>query len=55
MQAQTICLPRVADGAVRITLAHRALMRREGLIGAITVPIAQQGEVLGAITITDCP
>lgn len=50
MQAQTICLPRVADGAVRITLAHRALMRREGLIGAITVPIAQQGEVLGAIT-----
>lgn len=50
VQAQTICVPRVADGAVRITLAHRALMRREGLIGAITVPIAQQGEVLGALT-----
>ncbi|NBD19257.1 efflux RND transporter periplasmic adaptor subunit [Aquabacterium fontiphilum] len=50
VQAQTICVPRVADGAVRITLAHRALMRREGVIGVITVPVARQGEVLGAIT-----
>lgn len=49
-QAQTICVPRVPDGAVRITLAHRALMRREGLVAAITVPIATQGHVLGALT-----
>ncbi len=50
IQGQTICVPHVADGAVRITLAHRALMRREGLLGVISVPIAQRGEVLGALT-----
>src|SRR3989344_5025310 len=48
-QGLTLCVPRVADGAVRITLAQRALMKREGVAAVLTVPLAQDGEVLGAL------
>jgi biotin carboxyl carrier protein len=48
-QGLTLCVPRVADGAVRITLAHRALLKHEGAAGVLTVPLAQGGEVLGAL------
>lgn len=50
-QGQTLCLPRVADGVVRITLAHRALMRAEGVGAVLTVPLAHRGQVLGALTL----
>ena len=48
-QGLTLCVPRVADGAVRITLAQRALLKHEGVAGVLTVPLAQDGEVLGAL------
>lgn len=49
-QSMTLCVPRVADGAVRITLAHRALMKREGLASVLTVPLAEGARVLGALS-----
>ncbi|MBU0916128.1 MAG: GAF domain-containing protein [Gammaproteobacteria bacterium] len=48
-QGLTLCVPRVADGSVRITLAQRALIKREGVAAVLTVPLAQDGEVLGAL------
>lgn len=48
-QGLTLCVPRVADGSVRITLALRNLMKREGVAAVLTVPLAQDGEVLGAL------
>lgn len=48
-QGQTLCVPRVADGAVRITLAQRALIKREGVAAVLTVPLALHGEVFGAL------
>lgn len=50
VQGQSLCVPRVADGLVRITLAHRALMRQEGLLGVLTVPLALRGVTWGAVT-----
>ena len=49
-QGQTLCLPRVPDGAVRITQAHRQFMKQEGVSALITVPLAIRGQVLGALT-----
>lgn len=49
IQGLTLCVPRVADGSVRITLAQRTLMKHEGVAGVLTVPLAQGGEVLGAL------
>ena len=48
-QGLTLCVPRVADGAVRITLAQRTLLKREGVAAVLTVPLAQDGEALGAL------
>lgn len=48
-QGLTLCVPRVADGAVRITLAQRDLIKREGVAAVLTVPLAQDGEVFGAL------
>lgn len=51
-QARTLCVPRVADGSVSITLAHRSWMKREGLSAVISVPLAEAGTgaVLGALS-----
>lgn len=50
-QGQSLCVPQVADGAVHIVLAHRALMRSEGVGAVLTVPLAHRGQVLGALTL----
>lgn len=49
-QGLTLCLPRVDAGQARLTLAHRSLLKREGLAGVMTVPLADGGEIVAALT-----
>lgn len=49
-QHATLVWPQSTRNAVRITLAHQALFKVQGLAGVMSVPLAHQGEVIGVIT-----
>ncbi|MBI2732414.1 MAG: HlyD family efflux transporter periplasmic adaptor subunit [Aquabacterium sp.] len=44
-------LPQGADPTGAITMAHQTLCRVQGLSGLVTVPLAQDGVILGAMTL----
>ncbi|HEX5372193.1 MAG TPA: HlyD family efflux transporter periplasmic adaptor subunit [Aquabacterium sp.] len=54
-QQQTLSWPLAADSkhdqSKAITMAHQTLCRVQGLSGVVTVPLAQDGVVLGAMTL----
>lgn len=49
-QHATLNWPQTSRNAVRITLAHQALFKAQGLAGVISVPLAYKGQVIGVIT-----
>jgi len=49
-QGTLLALPQELPSAEKITLAHQALLKTQGLAGVMTVPLAFQGKVYGAIT-----
>lgn len=49
-QGSLLALPQETASAERITLAHQSLLKAQGLAGVMTVPLAFQGKVYGAIT-----
>lgn len=52
-QQKMLCwpLPQQADPSNAITMAHQTLCRVQGLSGLVTVPLAQGGVVMGALTL----
>jgi biotin carboxyl carrier protein len=48
-QRASIALPSDSKGLPLITQGHQLLMRQQGLAGVLTVPLAQHGEVVGAL------
>lgn len=48
-QRASVCLPVGPKGRPLITQAHQLLLRRHGLSGLLTVPLAQHGVVAGAL------
>lgn len=39
-----------AQGSAHLTLAHQALLRRQGVAAVMTVPVAEEGEVIAALS-----
>lgn len=48
-QRASVCVPGASKGLPLITQAHQLLMRRQGVASVLTVPLAQHGEVVGAL------
>lgn len=48
-QRASVCVPTDSKGLPLITQAHQVLLRKDGLAGVLTVPLAQHGEVVGAL------
>lgn len=48
-QRATVCIPARTKGVPLITQAHLLLMRQHGLTSVLTVPLAQHGQVVGAL------
>lgn len=49
-QGSLLALPQALPTAEKITLAHQALLKTQGLAGVMTVPLAFHGKIYGAIT-----